>query len=87
VLESDLQDFASEHLDAGAKAQSVDAGDFEGFEIAFRDGDIFWRQWYLRNGRQMLFITYNCGLEFKGFEDVPIYKALCSLRQEMIDVA
>jgi hypothetical protein len=87
VLEADLRELASEHLDAGAKPAATHAGDFVGFEIAFSDGETFWRQWYLRNGRQMLFITYNCGLDSRGIEDGSIREAVASLVAKGSDVA
>ena len=79
VSDTDLRGFAAEHLEAGAKPRLIKAGDFVGFEIAFSDQERFWRQWYLRNGRQMLFVTYNCGLESRGVEDGPVGATLASL--------
>lgn len=79
VVDADLRDFAAEHLEAGAKPRPTEAGDFVGFEIRFRDDERFWRHWYLRNGRQMLFVTYNCGLDSRGEEDGPVGAALASL--------
>ena len=52
VLDSDLRDFASDHIDAGAAPRPMQAGDFVGFEIAFGDDECFWRHWYLRNDKQ-----------------------------------
>jgi hypothetical protein len=79
VLDRDLREFAAEHLEAGAKARSTEAGDFVGFEIVLGDGERFWRQWYLRNGRQVLFVTYNCGSESRGAEDAAVREILASL--------
>lgn len=79
VLEADLRGFASEHIAAGVKTRPCTAGDFVGFEIAFGDEESFWRQWYLRNGRQMLFVTYNCGADYRGIEDEIVRSSLCSL--------
>ncbi len=79
VLERDLADFALEHLDAGAEAHPTQVGDFVGFEIAFSDETGFWRQWYLRHGRQMLFVTYNCSLESRGSLDDEVQGALATL--------
>jgi hypothetical protein len=87
VLDADLRDFAAEYLEAGAKARPTQAGDFVGFEIAFSDEEIFWRQWYLRNGRQMLFVTYNCGLESRGVEDNSVRGILASLAASGENVA
>ena len=61
------------------KVKPTEAGAFVGFEIAFSDEDRFWRQWYLRNGRQMLFVTYNCSLESRGAEETVVRDILASL--------
>ena len=79
ILDADLQDFAAEHLGRGATALSRRAGAFVGFEIAFRDEAHCCRQWYLRSGRQMLFVTYNCRLEQQGVEDEVVELILDSL--------
>jgi len=87
VVDADLREFAADHLEAGATPRSTEAGDFVGFEISFSDGDRFWRQWYLRNGCQMLFVTYNCGLDSRGAEDGPVGATLASLEARGEDVA
>ncbi|MBI2919483.1 MAG: hypothetical protein HYY18_00195 [Planctomycetes bacterium] len=79
VLAADLREFAAEHLDAGATAKPTQAGEFVGFELAFNRKDRYWRQWYLRNHRQMLFVTYTCGLEFRGVEDAAVQDILATL--------
>ena len=86
VLDDDLRDFASEHLNAGATPLACRAGDFAGFEIRFSDSEEFWRQWFLRHARQMLFVTYNCALAEQGVEDGPVEEVLASLRSSMDDV-
>lgn len=87
VLEDDLRDFAAEHMEAGARAAPAHCGDFVGFEIAFRDDDSFWRHWYLRNGRQMLFVTYNCDFGARGVEDDAIHQVLTSLVAQDTELA
>lgn len=87
VVDADLRDFAADHLDAGANPRPTEAGEFVGFEISFSDGERFWRQWYLRNGRQLLFVTYNCGLDCRGVEDGPLGAALASLQARGHNVA
>jgi len=79
LTHEDLLELAREHLDAGAPRADVTAGDFRGFEIAFDDGEAYWRQWYLRAGSQMLFATYNCSLANIGVDDAAVEAALGSL--------
>jgi hypothetical protein len=85
VLDSDLRDFAAEHLGTGA-IKPTRAGDFVGFETAFRDGDRLCRLWYLRNRRQMLFVTYNSGMESRSVEDAALQDILASLAASGEDV-
>lgn len=85
VLDEDLQGFASDRLVAGAKPTAVRIGDFVGLELAFRDGDLFWRQWFLRNAAQVLFVTYNCYHQDRGLEDGPVHEALESLVARGVD--
>lgn len=87
VVDQDLRDFAAEHLEAGAHAEAAEAGDYAGFEIAFSDGESCWRQWFLRRGKQVLFVTYNCAVDDRGVEDDAVQQALASLRQTGQDVA
>jgi hypothetical protein len=79
VSEADLREFAAEHLDAGATPSLVQCGDFVGFTIAFGTEDAFWREWYLRNGGQALFVTYNCSPGDRGVEDAAVDKILATL--------
>lgn len=79
VLDASLRELAADHLAAGAQARPAVAGDFTGFEIAFSDGEVFWRHWYLRHDRQMLFVTYNCELACRGQEDATVQAMLASL--------
>lgn len=83
----DLREFAAQHLEAGAKPRPTEARDFVGFEICYAEEERVWRQWYLRNGRQMLFVTYNFGLESRGVEDGRVGAALAPLLARGHDVA
>lgn len=80
VTDEDLRDFASEHLQAGAKIRELTCGEFAGFTLAFGVDDAYWRHWYLRRDNQMLFVTYNCPRDDRGTEDEPVSQILASLR-------
>ena len=79
VREQDLADFAEEHLEAGARPTTVAFGKYTGFRIAFGVDDFFWQQWYLRQGAQMLFVTYNCPAASRTREDREVIELLSSL--------
>ena len=60
IVPDDLLSLASEHLDQGAKVETVELGDFDGIELNYVEDDIYWREWYLKSGKLLLFVTYNC---------------------------
>lgn len=80
VLDVELRGFARKRTEAGAVLQQIEAGDFAGVEVTFCENSRAWKQWFLRNGQQVLFVTYNCALEFEGAEVGPVRLALASLR-------
>ena len=79
VSEADLREFASEHLEAGAIPSAARCGDFIGFEFAYADDECFCRQWHLRHGTQLLFVTYTCALGHERDHDAALDRALGSL--------
>jgi hypothetical protein len=80
VLRQDLLEFAADHIAARARPAEVVAGDFMGIAISFEHDGAFWHHWYLRNGAQELFITYNCAAENRGVEDAAVQEVLKTLR-------
>ncbi len=82
VLPGDLESFASEQTEAGAEPAPCTAGEFEGLELSFEDGGSAFRQWYLRNDRQLLFVTYACPLAERGAQDEALGTLLDSLMAE-----
>lgn len=80
VDDADLRGFASEHLDAGARTREVTYGPFSGFVLAFGTPSAYWKHWYLRNDRQMLFATYGCEPQHRGVEDPLLERILVTLR-------
>ena len=80
VSEQDLMDFASEHIEAGAKTQLVDCGDFSGFTLNFCVANEYWRRWYFRVGSLALFVTYYCDAEDRDVEELQVNAILGSLR-------
>ncbi|MFZ5620277.1 MAG: hypothetical protein ACOY5W_04570 [Pseudomonadota bacterium] len=64
-----LDYMAAEHLEAGAEPEEVEYGDFDGLELSYGDDDHYWREWYLRAGTVMLYVTYHCPLADEGLED------------------
>ena len=55
-------------------------GQFHGYHLIFREGDTFWKNWWLAKGNVFLFITYNCDIADKDIEFKTIDMILSSLR-------
>lgn len=54
-------------------------GDFTGFQLVYSEDNTFWRQWWVANGRTLLFVTYNCELSQKDEETEEINRMVASL--------
>jgi hypothetical protein len=61
VTDDDLREFAGE-----IPLATVSVGRLTGFRTRFSEDDTFWTKWWLRAGRQMIHVTYNCSLADRG---------------------
>lgn len=64
-----LEEMLSEHLENDAELQDIEVGAFNGVSCCYEADEGYWCEWYLRHGRIMLFVTYDCALEDEGKED------------------
>jgi hypothetical protein len=80
ITAADLKELAAEHIDAGAKPENVELGDFNGFTLSYGFKGEYWREWYLKCGTVMLFVTYTCDLDDEGKEDDLVDLVLETLR-------
>jgi len=56
-------------------------GDFEGLTLIYKNEENnFWRNFWLRNNKLLLFVTYNCDDEDKDYETEVVNKMLSSLK-------
>jgi hypothetical protein len=77
VTDDDLREFAGEiPLAAGS------FGRLSGFRTRFSEDGRFWTKWWLRAGRQMIHVTYNCSLADRGREDAEVSSMIESLAPE-----
>ncbi len=79
VTQDDLKEFASEHIEAGAKIVEAKTGAFEGFTFAFGIDNEFWQYWYVSSGKTALLITYNCDDSDQEYEIAKIKTMIASL--------
>jgi len=61
-----------------AKSQ---CGDFEGFYLTNSVKDDFHRSWWLGSQNTMLFVTYNCDLNYRAIEAAAVDSMVSSLRR------
>jgi len=83
VNDDDLDEVASDHLEAGAPVRDVRLGDFIGFEVDYDAGELSCREWFLRSGPVLLFGTLVRPVERRGTEDEAVELALVSLRVDL----
>ena len=84
IVDADLEEFALQ-LGTEAVARPTTAGEFIGYEIAFKEDARFWRHWFLRKGNQLVLVTYNCAEEHRGVEDSQVDEVLATLVEERDD--
>lgn len=72
VADEDLREFAEERVPAGVQLLQVTCGPFSGFSAEYSKGESFWKEWWLKSGHLMVYVTYNVrqGKEHLEIEDV-----------------
>lgn len=85
VTNEDLEELAEEHLTAGAQPETVDHPTYEGFGIAYEVDEEFWTEWFLRNGNQAIYATYNCPVGEQDAESEVVGELLSTLVPIMDD--
>lgn len=79
ATDEDLLEFAEEHISSGAKLTSVNIGKLSGFYLQYSDGEFHCREWWLRSGNTVVFVTYTADLELSGQEDPVVDQILTTL--------
>lgn len=80
VTDQDLLEFAVNRLPREAPIHPVRLGPFIGFSKNYVKDNSYWREWWLRCDRLMVYVTYNVAKEYKAVEDLDIDLILDSLR-------
>ena len=60
VTETDLLDFAGDHIEVGAVYKEYEENSHKVLTFAFGHDGVFWQHWYIALSRGVLFVTYNC---------------------------
>jgi hypothetical protein len=59
VTEADLREFARQQRKGSAQLRRCRFGAFGGFGASSRANGTYWREWWLRAGHVMLYVTFN----------------------------
>jgi hypothetical protein len=81
--DADLRQIARQRSSAGTPLETVRLGDVTGFAVQYSKDGEHWREWYLRAGPTVLFVTYTCDERERGTEDAAVDQALSSLTSEL----
>ena len=68
IEESDLKEFAKERVGNHSPLSPAAYGAFSGFTAVHTDDRLFWKEWWLRSGHLMLYVTYNVAKEYRNAE-------------------
>lgn len=80
VQDSDLREFAIERLGPTVRLSRATYKFVLGFAAEHEDQSLFWREWWLRSGQTMLYVTYNVILKHKNSELLALEAILHSAR-------
>ena len=78
VTDDDLKELAGKRI-GNRRAKTVKTAKFEGIHVEYFDNDNFWREWWLRSGNLMLYVTYNIEKKLKDIERTTIDEFISGL--------
>jgi len=78
VTDADLREFAGQRI-AYRRPKTIKTAKFGGIHIAYFDNGNFWREWWLRSGNLMLYVTYNIERNLKDADSATIDQFICDL--------
>ena len=67
------------NLDPSVPLSRQNWGDYSGYQYSYSERGSYYRQWWLANGRTMVFITYRCDFESRDIETEAIDEIVRSL--------
>ena len=79
VTDDELRDFAADQVASGEQLRNVKYNSFSGFSSVYLKNQLFWREWWLRSGCLMIYITYNVVQGRENIEAADLEKILTSL--------
>jgi hypothetical protein len=80
VTDDDLQKFARDQVPSGVRLCRAEFKSFSGFSAAYVKNQLFWREWWLRSGQLMVYVTYNVLQGKEHLEATDLDMILASLK-------
>jgi hypothetical protein len=81
ITDEDLREFASERLSKkiSLSKENINITTFTGLYAERIQNGVFWREWWLRSGSIMLYVTYNIEEQFREAEKFLVDEIVGSL--------
>ena len=76
---TEVQDIADAESEHKLSWKPLNLGDFEGVSSSFAEEGTAIREWYLANGKLLLFVTYSCDKDNAGMDDAAVNEILDTL--------
>jgi hypothetical protein len=81
----DLMSTASERVPEHVQLEACEVGDFSGLTVTIARPEGHSREWWLRAGPTLLYVTQICSHEDAGVEDAEVDAVLATLRDERLN--
>ncbi len=82
VNNNDLLEFIPAELREITEVAPVVIGEFTGFYAQYIEDDSYWRQWWLKVDRLMIYVTYNASTSDGTAEDAIVNEILSTLKPQ-----
>ncbi len=79
VDDADLLEFIPEEIPV-ASGTPVKIGEFTGFLISYHEDEVYWRQWWLKAGQILVYLTYNTDSADQGTKDAVTDQIVSTLK-------
>jgi hypothetical protein len=80
VTDEDIKDFANGRIRDTVAFLKVEFAVFSGYYSEHIGDGVFWREWWLRSGKLLLYASYNVDEQFKKAETAIVDDIIISLR-------
>jgi hypothetical protein len=79
VTDDDVLEFASGSKQKGRVLKPIAKANISGVTTEFVDQNRYWREWWLKGGATLVYVTYNVSLVSKDQETEPIEQMISSI--------